>query len=141
MGILPMQSPAQRASALVVDDNDDNRELFRLALEMAGFDASEASSGARALAILDNRTFDVMVLDLQMPHVNGETVLRKVRSNAKHESMRVVIATANAHMALIEVEALADYVVYKPVDLREFILLVRRLGKKPSDAGKQPTSA
>lgn len=129
-------SPRSRPSALFVDDDRDNRELFHLALVKAGYDAVEMNNGVDALAILENQTFDLMVLDLQMPHLNGASVLKTLRSNPKYDSMKIVIATANAHMAL-EVEVLADYVIYKPIDLRAFIRLAERLGKIPSGAGEQ----
>jgi CheY-like chemotaxis protein len=125
---------------LIVDDDRDNRELFQLVLAEAGYDAIERSNGVDALALLENQTFDLMILDLQMPHLNGVSVLKTLRSNPKYDSMKIVIATANAHMALIEVDALADHVIYKPIDLRAFIRLVERLGRVPSAAGGEGDS-
>lgn len=124
------------SSALVVDDNAFNREVFTLALDSLGFRTIEASNGLEALAILDHTTFQLMVLDLRMPVMDGGTVLKKLRVDPRHDAMIVVIATANPHMAP-DVELLADYIVYKPIEIPEFAALIGRLKKVPQTA---PTS-
>jgi CheY-like chemotaxis protein len=115
------------ASALIVDDNQFNREIFRLSLKAAGYETTEVGNGAEALALLDTRTFSLIVLDLQMPLVDGATVLRNLRSNPAHASTHIIVATANPHMAVQDIQLLADYVVYKPMDVHEFARLAGRL--------------
>jgi len=114
-------------SALIVDDNQFNREIFRLSLKAVGYETTEACNGAEALALLETRSFSLIVLDLQMPLVNGETVLKCVRSNPAHARSNIIVATANPHMAVQDIQSLADYVVYKPMDVREFARLAERL--------------
>jgi CheY-like chemotaxis protein len=113
-------------SALIVDDNNFNREIFRIALAAAGYQSTEASNGVEALAILETRQFDLAVLDLQMPLVGGATVLKNLRFTPHHAKMVVIVATANPHMAVGEVESLADCVLLKPIDIHEFARLVAR---------------
>jgi CheY-like chemotaxis protein len=129
-----MNSPNESiSSALVVDDNTFNREVFSLALESLDYKTIEASNGLEALAILDHSTFDLMVLDLRMPVMDGGVVLKKLRTDPRHDAMIVVIATANPHMAA-DIEALSDYIVYKPVEMPEFAALIGRLKKAPKTA-------
>ncbi len=124
----PLENHTEAASsALIVDDNQFNREIFRLSLKSAGYETTEACNGAEALLVLEARSFGLIVLDLQMPLVNGATVLQSLRSNPAHADTHVIVATANHHMAVQDVQSLADYVVYKPMDIHEFTRLVARL--------------
>jgi CheY-like chemotaxis protein len=120
-------NPAIMASALIVDDNHFNREIFRIALQAAGYQTAEARDGVEAQAVLETRQFDLAVLDLQMPLIGGAIVLKNLRLNPVHTRMVVIVATANPHMAVGDVQSLADYVLYKPIDIHEFARLVARL--------------
>jgi CheY-like chemotaxis protein len=125
---------ARLHTALIVDDNSFNREIFQLALEAAGYETTQARNGTEALVVLEARRFDLAVLDLQMPFVNGVVVLQRVRSNPVHARMKVIVATANPHMAIQDVQNLADYVMYKPIDIHEFASLAGRLKKTTDEA-------
>jgi CheY-like chemotaxis protein len=118
---------ASENSALVVDDHYHNRDLFRIALENAGYTVTEARNGEEAITILEKETFRLLILDLHMPIMDGTQVLKWVRANSTHDAMRVIVATANAQMVLEDVNAQADYVIYKPLEIRDFIQLVKRL--------------
>ncbi len=113
--------------ALVVDDNWYNRDIFRIALKDAGYEVSELEDGSHGLDTLDQQTFALMILDLQMPTVDGLTLLRQIRQTGKYAPMRIVVVTANAHMATTEVYKLADYVMLKPISVLDFSAFVRRL--------------
>lgn len=137
------KTQAKPPIALIVDDIRDNRELFRLALRQAGFESCDATNGVEALALLETRTFDLMILDLQMPHMNGATLLQTLRANEKFTALTVMVVTANPHMATTEVDKLADYIMYKPLEILEFIQLAQRLREKfagPSSGISQPAS-
>jgi CheY-like chemotaxis protein len=114
-------------SALVVDDNDLNRDLIQIALNTAGFEVSAAKNGREAIAALDAQAYNLMVLDLQMPMMDGTSVLKWLRANPLHNNMIVIVATANAHMVGGDEGERADYVIYKPLDMREFVHLLKRL--------------
>lgn len=112
--------------ALVVDDNFYNRDLARLALDNVGFEVSEAENGRDALTKLQHDNFDLMVLDLAMPELDGVGVITEVRRHTRHNQMKIVVVTANAHMA-DSIEREADFVMYKPIDIAQFVTFLRRL--------------
>jgi CheY-like chemotaxis protein len=117
------------SEALVMDDNFHNRYIFRIALENVGFNITEAENGAEGLRILAERTFHVLVLDLHMPLIDGIGVLKELRNMPMHSKMRVLVVTANAHMATGEVNDLSDYIMYKPINVMEFSEFAKRLKK------------
>jgi CheY-like chemotaxis protein len=125
-GRTTVTEPQQRV-ALIVDDNHYNRDLSALSLRHVGFQVVEAENGARALEILQGQSFDLMVLDLAMPEVDGVTVLRQLREIPTANAMCVVIMTANPHMLTDEVNDQADFIMHKPIDVMEFARFARRL--------------
>jgi CheY-like chemotaxis protein len=114
-------------TALIVDDEILNRRIFQLTLEVAGYTISEAENGLQGLNMLNQETFNLLILDLAMPYIDGLTVLKTLRRNAMHNKLCVVVVTANAHLARGEVDELADYVMHKPIDVIAFRNFVQRL--------------
>ena len=84
------------ASVLVVDDEDDIRELVRINLELDGHTVATASSGSDALEQLQTSTPDVVVLDVMMPGMDGWEVLSKIKADRSPElsSVPVLMLTA-----------------------------------------------
>jgi CheY-like chemotaxis protein len=134
----PESTPTPTYTALIVDDNYYNRDIFRIALENVGYSVSDCADGEQGAALLTTRTFDVLILDLQMPGLDGRTVLLKVHENPLHRSMRIVVVTANAHMATDDVGEIADYVMIKPINVMEFSEFTRRL--KPATVSTAPVT-
>jgi CheY-like chemotaxis protein len=84
-----------KGRVLVVDDHEIDRRLSSLDLEHAGYMVSEASDVNEALKRLERMTFDVIVLDINMPGVDGLTFLRNMRSTPKLEELPVIMLTAS----------------------------------------------
>lgn len=80
---------------LVVDDNLTNQEVARALLEAIGASVSTASSGAEGLAHLDDADFDIVLMDIHMPEMNGIETLAAIRS-AGRQTLPVVALTADA---------------------------------------------
>jgi CheY-like chemotaxis protein len=114
-------------TALIVDDNFYNRQIFQMALESVGYKIKESEDGVQGINVLKNETFDLLVLDLQMPEMDGRAVLKAVREQDMHRKMRILVITANAHMAMGDVDDLADYIMFKPINVVEFSEFARRL--------------
>jgi CheY-like chemotaxis protein len=120
--------------ALVADDNFYNRDLCKLALEHVGYDVTEAETGLEAVNILENQSFDLLILDLAMPGLSGLGVLREI---SRDQGMSIIVMTANPHMATEEVEKSIDFLMCKPIDINEFTSLLRRLSQSRSKIKNQ----
>ena len=115
-------------TALIVDDNFYNRDLCSLALQHVGYTVTEAENGVEAVSLLEQRRYDLLVLDLAMPDMDGLAVIHEIRQKLFHPRMCIMVMTANPHMAMHEeVELAADYVMYKPIDITAFSKLLERL--------------
>lgn len=135
---------AQRAapgdqSVLIVDDDPSIRSMLGFIFDDEGFDVREAADGQDAIDSLDQDPPDAMVLDLMMPRVDGQTVLRRRRDQELAADTRIVILTAKSDPAdaVWCWELGADEYVHKPVDpeklLREVQVLLRRTGRELCD--------
>jgi CheY-like chemotaxis protein len=87
-------------SILVVDDNSDDRKLFRRMLENAGYSVVECSSGKEALTAVEKTRFALMTLDLSMPDMDGFEVLRAVRS--KHPDVKIIVVSGFKYGSMSE---------------------------------------
>ena len=105
--------------ALIADDRELNAELVRDVLESLGWETAWAKDGHEALDGLLRETYDLLLLDMHMPGLNGTEVLRAVRGNKDRPAPHVVVFTADAMAALSnEMFDLGfDAVLTKPVDL------------------------
>lgn len=117
--------------ALIVDDNNDNREIFRIVLESVGYTAYEATNGVAAMSMLQKGNFELMLLDMQMPQMDGRAVLNEVRGDPLFDSMIIVVVTANPQIATI-IEDLASYVLYKPIEPVVLATFLQRIKRTPS---------
>lgn len=124
---------------LIVDDEEGIRSLVRFALEGAGFECSEAASGAEALLLAPNA--DVVVLDWMLPDLAGIEVASTIRR--MQVKARVLMLTARAELAdrLAGLAVASDYMV-KPFDVPELVARVQNLQAavpvletKPSSVG------
>jgi class 3 adenylate cyclase len=79
---------------LIVDDNPFNREVLVRRHERQGHAVAEAADGRQALALLAERPFDVMLLDILMPQVNGLEVLQRVKADPRLRDLPVVMISA-----------------------------------------------
>lgn len=100
-----MESPAPRPSynVLVVDDIEDNRDLLSQWLKRHGYQVVTASGGEEALGLLSSASIDLVLLDIQMPNMDGFEFLKRLRSDEQHRSTPVICLTAHftepPHMA------------------------------------------
>jgi CheY-like chemotaxis protein len=112
--------------ALVVDDNFYNRDLARMALENAEYTVAEAENGMLALQMLQEETYDLLILDLAMPELDGIGVISEIRKRDIARKMKIVVVTAHSHMTG-PVEMDADFVMFKPIDIAIFVTFLNRL--------------
>ena len=110
-----------RLEVMVVDDDPAIREALRAVLEHAGHAVAEAETGERAIAMLDERRFDVVLLDLGMPGMHGLDVLERIRENAPDVGVIVVSGEATIANAIRAGQRGAFDFIEKPPD-RERLL-------------------
>lgn len=113
--------------ALVVDDNWYNCDIFRIALEKAGYAVDIAYNGRDGLAFLHSKPFNILVIDLQMPGIDGIEVLTQIKDSEIRKEMYVLVVTANAYMATDELDPLCDMVMFKPVSITDLTLFLERV--------------
>ncbi|HVU78036.1 MAG TPA: response regulator [Gaiellaceae bacterium] len=115
-----------RPLAVVADDDEDIRRLVGFLLRRADFRVEEASNGLEALRKVMNLTPDIVVLDINMPHLDGHAVMRILQSNEERKQ-RVVFLSARAtvqdRVAGLELGAV-DYVP-KPFEGAELVARVK----------------
>ncbi|MGA8903264.1 putative bifunctional diguanylate cyclase/phosphodiesterase [Bradyrhizobium sp.] len=103
---------------LIVDDISDNRSILKRRFERRGFDVAEAESGLIAIDLIEKGAFDLVLLDVMMPGMDGMETLKRIRSRKSASALPVIMVTAKSESDNI-VDALEqganDYVT-KPVD-------------------------
>ncbi len=118
----PVRSPespgAARARILVVDDGADNRDVLRRRLERSGHAVETAEHGRRALELLTAMPFDLVLLDVLMPELDGFAVLEAIKGNPALRDIPVIMISALDEMASIVrcIEHGAEDFLPKPFD-------------------------
>ena len=119
----------ERLQILVVDDLDANRELVRALLEAAGQDVDEAAGGAQAVSMAVRRTYDLILMDLQMPGMDGFATARAIRRlSQENRSTPIVALSANVlpeHVAEAEKAGMNDH-IGKPIVPARLIATLNR---------------
>lgn len=107
-------NPATERRVLVVDDDDGIRQMVCKILERESFDVDRARDGAEAIDKLKQQDYDLVLLDLMMPRVDGYGVLRFLKETRPQKLSRVVVMTA---LTPHEVEDPVAKVLAKPFDV------------------------
>src|ERR1700722_683618 len=113
---------------LIVDDNEDNRYTLQLLLESDGHERiASASGGNEAIALLEKEKFSLVLLDLMMPDLNGDEVLRIIKGNPDTRDISVVMISADSDTEKVSkcIELGADDYLSKPFNP---IILRARIG-------------
>jgi len=116
-------------SVLVVDDEPLTQDLLRLMLEPAGFRVTGAEHGLEALQKIQQSKPDIMILDVMMPHMDGITVCRKIRSNPETADLPIVMLSGKTHLNAVEegIEAGANRYLAKPMSRNDLIQNLREV--------------
>jgi DNA-binding response OmpR family regulator len=124
--------------ALIIDDDPAVAEAYSETLRHIGFETEILPGGRRAMERLASAAPALVLLDLNLPQVSGEAILRHIRADARLDNTRVVVTTGEAHRAA-PVRALADLVLVKPVSYDQLADLVLRLrGDSAKGSSGQP---
>ncbi len=112
------------AKILVIDDENQIRRMLRIALKSEGYDISEAENGEQGLASIVRQQPDLVVLDLGLPDMDGQTLLRELRSWSTVPV--IVLSVRNSDKEKVQLlDAGAQDYVTKPFSIEEFLARVR----------------
>lgn len=130
-------------SVLVVDDDPEIIDLLRLDLELMGFHVDSANDGLNALKKAEAKLYDLIVLDVMMPKLDGFEVCKRIRANRASASVPIILLTAKGTIEdkIRGFNAGADDYLVKPFEFQELMVrmraLFRRTGTLNKDAATQ----
>lgn len=123
---------------LIVEDDDNIRELLRLYLEREGFEIKEAENGAVGLSAWKAENPDMILLDVMMPVMDGWQVCKEIRSSGSTMPIIMITAKGETMDKVSGLELGADDYIVKPLEMREVIARVRAVFRRfaGDDTGK-----
>jgi DNA-binding response OmpR family regulator len=122
-----------RATALVVEDEASISELVSLHLGLEQVKCIRAMDGTDALKLAREHRFDVIILDLMLPGIDGLTLCRTIRREAPNADVPILMVTARSEESdtVLGLESGADDYLAKPFSMRELVARVRALLRRP----------
>jgi two-component system, cell cycle response regulator DivK len=118
---------------LIVEDNEKNLKLVRDVLQVKGYQTIEAVTGEDGVALARERRPDLILMDIQLPGINGIDALKALRADPATAHIPAVAVTASVMQQdrKLITEAGFDAYLGKPLDLREFLATVKRILEMP----------
>ena len=124
------------AKILIVDDEPRIRELIRENLQYSGYTCEEAGDGSAALSLLSGGGYDLVILDLMMPFMDGMTCLREMRTRRINTPVIILTARGEEYDKLAGLEGGADDYVVKPFDPKEIVARIKAIMRRTSARGQ-----
>lgn len=118
-----------KKKVLIVDDSSSLRQAVRIALDAAGYDVEEATDGENALAMLDGRRYHLVVSDVNMPRLDGLSMVKAMKQREAYKYTPVVMLTTEAGGDMKERgrEAGAKAWIVKPFQPQALVSVATRL--------------
>lgn len=135
----PEQANARNALIMVVEDDDDNRLMLKTLLEMKGYRVVEASNGEEAITLAQRRRPDLVLLDLQLPRLNGFAVTRFFRHDDRLRDVPIILVSGHdpARHHKIALAAGCNHYLLKPINFDRLEALLGDLLGTVRDASRQ----
>jgi len=117
------------STVLIIEDNEKNMKLARDVLQAKGYKTLEATSGEDGVKLARQHVPDLVLMDIQLPGINGIDAFKQIRADAKTARVPVVALTASVTPTDRSAISAAgfDAFVSKPINLKEFLETVKRL--------------
>lgn len=123
-----MTQPEIKSTILYVEDNPDNRMLVRRILTAENYKLLEATNAVQAINLLETTTPDLILMDINMPDMDGYTLTTRIRSMPGFERVPILALTANVMRGDKEktLEAGCDGYIQKPLDVDQLIMEIEK---------------
>jgi DNA-binding response OmpR family regulator len=127
-----MGADPDKRRALIVEDERPIRELVRLHLELGGFAVDEVGDGTRALDLVRTTAFDLLILDVMLPGLDGVTLCGAIRAAGPNRQTPILILTARDAESdkVVGLESGADDYLTKPFGVRELMARVGAITRR-----------
>lgn len=124
-----------KGTILYVEDNSDNRNLIRRVLEAEGYSVVDAVNAGQAIETLEKNRIDLILMDINMPDMDGYTLTTKIKSLQSFSSIPIVAVTANVMRGDREksLEAGCDGYIQKPIDIDTLAQQIERFMTRSSN--------
>lgn len=128
-----------KATILLIEDNPQNRYLARFLLEKRGHDVVHAATGPEGLELAATIRPDLILLDIQLPGMDGHAVARALKADGELKSIPIVAVTSYAMAGDRDrcIEAGAEGYIEKPIDPESFVAEVERFMPAPESGRAQ----
>jgi two-component system alkaline phosphatase synthesis response regulator PhoP len=120
----------QNRSILLVEDEENLHEALKLNLELEGFDVTSAMDGAAALKAIEGEYFDLIIMDVMLPEMDGITVTETIRISNNEVPILILSAKNSSADRVLGLKKGADDYLTKPFNLEELLLRVNKLISK-----------
>lgn len=121
---------AKKTSILLVEDEENLHEALKLNLELEGYDVTSAMDGAAALKAIQAEYFDLIILDIMLPEMDGISVTETVRLSNNEVPILILSARNTSADRVLGLKKGADDYLTKPFNLEELLLRVHKLINK-----------
>lgn len=121
---------SKKYSILLVEDEENLLEALKLNLELEGYEVSCCMDGASALEMIHKEHFDLLILDIMLPEVDGITVCESIRLQNNHLPILILSAKNTGADRVLGLKVGADDYLTKPFNLEELLLRVKKLLQK-----------
>jgi DNA-binding response OmpR family regulator len=122
--------PQPTKHILVVEDDPDIAGLLDLTLREEGFDVQVAANGVDAMAFIERTRFDLLLLDVMLPGMNGLDICRKVREGSDYTPIVILSSRSAESQRIVGLELGADDYVTKPFSVLELVSRIRALFRR-----------
>src|SRR5258707_3859733 len=123
-------SAEKNVSILLVEDEENLHEALKLNLELEGYNVTSAYDGASALSAVNAEYFDLIILDVMLPEMDGISVAETVRISNNEVPILILSAKSSSADRVLGLKKGADDYLTKPFNLEELLLRVKKLIEK-----------
>ena len=127
-------SDKNKINILLAEDEENLHEALRLNLELEGYDVTSAFDGAAALQSVKSEYFDLIILDIMLPEMDGISVIETIRISNNEVPILILSAKNSSADRVLGLKKGADDYLTKPFNLEELLLRVNKLINKNKKA-------